>query len=103
VHSEEWQTSMFIKALVLGLAVCACCCVLIAAFTPISRAKGRARLAGSLFIGIAIPLGVLPEAIAQRKAITAVIGLAAGVFLVWVGMRKYRRDPEGRTPSARIL
>jgi len=94
---------MFIKALVLGLAICACCCGVIAAFTPISRLKGRARLAGSLFVGIAIPLGALSEAIAHRNIVTAVIGLTAGVFLVWVGMRKYRRDPEGRTPSAQIL
>jgi hypothetical protein len=94
---------MFIKLLVLVLVLFAVGCVVIAALTPVSRAKGRIRLSASLFIGIAIPLGALSQAIAEGKLLLGVAGLVGGVFLVWIGLRKYRRDPEGRTPSAQIL
>jgi hypothetical protein len=94
---------MLVKLLVLVFVIFAVGCVVIAALTPVSRAKGRIRLAASLFIGIAFPLGALSQAIGEGKLLPSVVGFVAGVFLVWIGLRKYRRDPEGRTPSAQIL
>jgi threonine/homoserine/homoserine lactone efflux protein len=92
-----------INLLVLVFTLIAVGCVVIAALAPVSRAKGRMRLAGSLSIGIAIPLGGLSQAIREGKLLPSIVGLLGGVFLVWVGLRKYQRDPEGRTPSAQIL
>jgi hypothetical protein len=94
---------MLINLLVVVFAVCAVGCGVIAALTPVSRAKGRIRLAGSLFVGTAILLAALSQAIAEGKLRLGVAGLLGAAFLVWVGLRKYRRDPEGRTPSAQIL
>jgi len=92
---------MFIRILPLGLVVLAVMCVLVAALTPVSRAKGRLRLAGSLSIGAVFFIGSVPQIFAVGWP--AVIGTFCGVFLAWVGLRKYRRDPEGRSPSAQIL
>jgi hypothetical protein len=66
-----------------------------AALTPISRANGQMRLAGSLFIGIAFALGALTQSMHTGKSLPGVVGLVAGAFLMCVGIRKYRRDPEG--------
>jgi ABC-type xylose transport system permease subunit len=94
---------MFVRILPLGLVVIAVACVLIAALTPVSRQKGRIRLAGSLCIGAAFLIGSVSQILTKGKSIPALIGALCGVFLVWVGLRKYRRDPEGRSPSAQIL
>src|SRR3569833_3271171 len=94
---------LLIKFLVVLLAISAVCCVIAASLIPVSRAKGRRRLAGSLFIGTAFLLGGLLQAVEQRSVFLVVVGLIGGAVLVWIGLRKYRRDPEGRTPSARIL
>lgn len=94
---------MLIDVLALVFFVFAVGCVVIAALTPVSLTKGRIRLSGSLFAGIAVPLSVLSQAIREGKLLLSVVGLLGGVVLVWVGLRKYRRDPEGRTPSAQIL
>jgi len=88
-----------VKLLVLLLAVGAVCCVMIAALTPVSRAKALRRLAGSLFIGTAFPLGALSQAVEQRTPIPAVVGMIGGAFLVWIGFRKYRRDPRRANAS----
>jgi hypothetical protein len=60
------------------------------------------RLLSSLSVGAAFCLySLLPfnyGASRQR------IGLAGvGILLTWLGLRKYQRDPEGRTPAATIL
>ena len=93
----------WINLLACALAVCAVFCALAGALIPRSRAKGRLRLLGSLLIGCAFPVMALSQAVAQHKALLIVVGLVCGSFLVWVGFRKYRRDPEGRTPPAQIL
>jgi threonine/homoserine/homoserine lactone efflux protein len=94
---------MLMNLLVLVFAVCAIGSVVTAALIPVSRAKGRIRLAGSFFIGIAFPLGALEQTIAEGKILPGIVGFIGGAFLVWVGLRKYQRDPEGRTPPAQIL
>jgi sulfite exporter TauE/SafE len=70
---------------------------------PTSRLKGRVRLASSLLVGAAFPVMAISQGVMQRKPLLSVVELIAGAFLVWLGLRKYRRDPEGRTPSAQIL
>ena len=85
------------------LAVLAVVSVMIAAVTPRSRTKGRLRLAGSLLIGTAFVVGSLCQALIEAKLWLGLVGVSAGLFLGWVGMRKYRRDPEGRTRASKIL
>lgn len=85
------------------LAVLAVVSVMIAAVTPTSRTKGRLRLAGSLLIGTAFVVGSLCQALIEAKLWLGLVGVSAGLFLGWVGMRKYRRDPEGRTRASQIL
>lgn len=94
---------MTLSVAAIAFATCAAGCVLIAALTRVSRAKGRIRLAGALLIGTAFPVAALSQAITVGKVLPGVIGVLGGLFLVWVGLRKYRRDPEGRTPLAQIL
>jgi hypothetical protein len=86
-----------------SLIILAVVSVAIAMLIPRSRAKGRMRLAGSLLLGLAFIVtfpGLLQQTPHSWRAIVVPVG---GVFLIWVGVRKYRRDPEGRTPAARIL
>lgn len=94
---------MSLNLLALVFALCAGGCVMLAALTSISSAKGRIRLVGSVFIGLAIVLSGLSKAIGEGKPQLGVFGLLGGILLMWLGLRKYRRDPEGRTPPARIL
>jgi hypothetical protein len=75
----------------------------IAALTPVSRAKGRTRLAASLLVGAEFILGALSQMAKEGHLWPGILGLAAGAFLSWIGLRKYLRDPEGITPSAKML
>jgi len=75
----------------------------IAAITPISRLKGRLRLAGSCLAGSGIFIEGLTPITRERLIFRSMLCLGAGVFLIWVGLRKYRRDPEGRTQPRQIL
>ena len=88
------QKAMFVRILPLGLGVLAVACILIAALTPVSRQKGRIRLAGSICIGVAFLIGSVSQILKKGKSIPALFGTLSGVFLVWVGLRKYRRGPE---------
>ena len=45
----------------------------------------------------------LSQALAQGKPLLVVVGLIGGVFLVWLGLRKHQRDPQGRTSPDKIL
>ena len=91
---------MLINVLALASVLLAVACVVIAALTPVSRRKGQLRLAGSISIGI---LFLLSSALSHALIKQKVFGAVAGAFLIWVGWRKYRLDPQGRTPSAKIL
>ena len=99
----DCQQSVFMNLLVVVLFLITVGCAVIAALTPVSRAKGYTRLAASLFCGPALMLHLLAQAFDEGEFLPGVIGLFVGVFLVWVGLRKHRRDPEGRTPPAQIL
>jgi len=94
---------IWINGLALALAICAISCVVLAALIPTSSIKGRIRLAGSLLVGAAFLVASLSQALAQGKPILFVVGLMGGAFLVWLGLRKYRRDPQGRTRPDQIL
>lgn len=94
---------MLVKWLVFILVVGSLGCCLTAIVTPVSLAKGRMRFLGSLLIALAIPLGAIDQAITTSDLAPGVMGLLAGAFLAGVGVRKYRRDPEGRTPPAQML
>ena len=48
-------------------------------------------------------VGGLDQIVKEDHLWPGSIGLLAGVFLVWIGLRKHRRDPEGRTPARSIL
>lgn len=68
-----------------------------------SRAKGRCRLAGSFLLGLAF-ISAFPSALRDAPHLWQALLLPlAGLILIWLGVRKYRRDPEGRTPPAEIL
>ena len=84
----------------LCLIILAAVSVPIAALIPISNSKGRVRLAGSLLLGTGFILMGVVHVIVNQRYWLLVIG---GGFLIWVGLRKYRRDPQGRTSSAAIL
>lgn len=94
---------MLINAFALALVLCAVLCVFIAALVPASHKKGRIRLAGSLFIGAAFPVATSAQSLIERKLLPLLVGLIVGSFLAWIGWRKYRRDPQGKTPAAQIL
>jgi hypothetical protein len=87
----------------LGLLLIAVICVLIAALTPVSKAKGQIRLLGSLFVGAGFGLDSLFQLTRGNEPWPRLLQLMAGVVLVWLGFRKHRRDPEGGTPAASIL
>ena len=87
----------------LGFIVLAVICVLIAALVPTSKTKGQIRLFGSLFVGAAFGLDALLQLTAGNGAWPRFFELIVGVLLIWLGFRKHRRDPEGRTPAASIL
>ena len=88
------------KIFPISFLVLAALCAIAALPMPISRAKGRVRLAGSLLLGTGFILIGILQGFALRRIWLLILG---GVILIWVGLRKYRRDPGGSTPSATIL
>ena len=88
------------RSIPLVLVLFAFLCVIVAAMAPVSKLKGQARLLASLSLG----LGFFVNCLVQTFAIwQLLLGLAAGAMLILLGLRKYRRDPEGKTPAATIL
>jgi uncharacterized membrane protein len=82
------------------LVLIAFLCVIVAAMAPVSKLKGQARLLASLSLGS----GFVVNCLVQRFAIwQLLLGLTAGALLILLGLRKYRRDPQGKTPVATIL
>jgi len=77
--------------------------VLIAALIPVSRLKGRVRLFGSLSVATTFCVASLQEMHRQGDAGKMTLIFVDGIFLVGIGLRKYRRDPEGWTPPALVL
>ena len=91
---------MILRFLPLGLILLAVLCVAVAAVLPISRTKGQVRLAGSLSLGAAFAVGSLLSTTGQSWQ--RGVGVVMGAFLAWIGLRKDRRDPDGKT-SARSM
>lgn len=94
---------LYVKLIAAGIIVLAALSVPIAAMIPKSQLKRRFRLAGSLLLGIGLVVASVGEMIQSGRLLPEGILTAGGVFLVYVGVRKYRRDPEGRTAPAQIL
>ena len=92
---------MILRFLPLGLIALAVICVAAAAILPMSRTKGQVRLAGSLSIGAAFAAGSLLSTTGQSWQHG--VGVAMGASLAWIGLRKYRRDPDGKTSNYSIL
>jgi hypothetical protein len=84
--------------ILLGLAS-----LLIASFAPVSRQKGWVRLFASIFVSVAFAVGSITQIQSERRIWPGAFGLAVAMFLAWGGLRKHKRDPEGRTPVASIL
>jgi hypothetical protein len=94
---------MFMRLAPLSLALLAVLCVVIAALTPVSRFKGQVRLLGSLLAGVAFCTGSVVQIAQEHRQWPGLSLSALGGCLIWFGLRKYSRDPEGKTPSASIL
>ena len=97
------MVDVILRVLPLTCIVVARLCAFIAALMPVSRSKGQTRLAVSLLVGAGFVLGALSQMAKEGHLWPGILGFAAGAFLSWIGLRKYRRDPEGITPAAKML
>ena len=91
------------RVLPLGLVLMGLGCMLVAALKSVSSQKGLWRLAASLLVGAAFIVGSIAQVVKQNQLWPGVFGLGAGAFLMWVGYRKYKKDPNGKTPVAQML
>ena len=91
------------RVLPLGLVLLGLVCALVAALSARSSQKGLCRLAASLLVGAAFTVGSIAQMIKETRLWPGVFGLGAGAFLMWVGYRKYQKDPKGKTPAAQML
>ena len=95
------MVSGLLPALLIALAVLT---VPIAALMPISKHRGRFRLAGSLLAGSGLIMGAVSSPMMHsRFLIPDALLIALGAFLLRAGVRKYRKDPTGITPAGKIL
>lgn len=78
-------------------------CVLVQTLMPISRTKGNTRLAGSIVLGGGLTAESVIQMASQHRFWPEVILLPMSGVLIWLGVRKHSRDPEGKTPTAAIL
>jgi hypothetical protein len=86
----------------LGFIIVGALSALIALAIPISKLRGRVRLLSSLSVGTGFCLySLLPFTYGSSRQRIGLAGV--GILLTWLGLRKYQRDPEGRTPAATIL
>jgi hypothetical protein len=93
----------YINVVSLILILLALVTVIAAALMPISLRKGKTRLYGSLFVSAAFLTASISQMVEARRLWPEAILLVGASFLAWLGIRKYRRAPEGRTRSAQIL
>ena len=85
-----------------GLILLGILCAVAAALRPASPLKGKVRLLASLFGGAGVSVDSLTWIATANLAWPAAIELAVGVYLIWTGLRTYRKDPEGKTPATSI-
>ena len=94
---------MALRVLPLGLVLLGLAFAVGAAFTSVSSQKGLRRLAASVLIAAAFVVGSVAQMLGEHRLWPGAFGIGAGAFLVWVGWRKYKRDPHGHTRPAQIL
>jgi hypothetical protein len=75
-------------------------CVLVQASMPVSALKGNTRLAGSILAGVGLSAESVIQMASQHRFWPEAILLPMGGILIWLGVRKHSRDPEGKTPPA---
>jgi hypothetical protein len=97
------DTNPIVKFLPLVPLLLALVCVLVQALMPVSRTKGNTRLAGSILLGGGLSAESLIQMASQHGFWPEVTLLPMGGVLIWLGVRKHSRDPEGKTPPAAIL
>jgi hypothetical protein len=86
----------------LCLIVIGAISALIALAIPISKIKGIMRLIGSFTVGAGF-CSASYAILKQGLVVQGTLIITFGLLLLWLGLRKYQRDPEGRTPAASIL
>jgi hypothetical protein len=92
------DTNSIVRILPLVSILLAVVCVLVQALMPVSRTKGTTHLAGSTLLGGGLCAQSLIQMASQHGFWAKVILLPMGGVLIWLGVRKHSRDPEGRTP-----
>ena len=97
------DTNSIVRIIPLVPILLAVACVLVQALMPVSRTKGNTRLAGSILLGGGLSAESLIQMASQHGFWPEVILLPMGGVLIWLGVRKRSRDPEGKTPPAAIL
>lgn len=74
-----------------------------AALTEVSSRKGLLRLSASAMVALGFAVGAVSQVINEKRLWPGCLGLGVSCFLAWIGFRKFKRDPEGRTPAASML
>jgi hypothetical protein len=87
----------------LGLILLGLASLLAAAFMPVSRQKGWTRLFASMFVSAAFAVGSITQIQSMHRLWPGAFGMAVATYLAWIGLRKHKHDPEGRTPVASTL
>jgi hypothetical protein len=95
--------SLWIRVIPASLILLGLTCALIAVFAPVSPRKGWTRLLSSVLVSAAFAVGSISQIVKDHRLWPGGYGLGAAVFLAWIGMRKRKRDPEGKTPAASML
>jgi hypothetical protein len=92
-----------VRAIPLGFVLLGLTFAAIASLTPISPKKGLRRLIASLLVAAAFLEGSIAQMAAETSLWPGAFGIGMGAFLAWIGYRKYKRDPDGRTPASKML
>jgi hypothetical protein len=91
-----------VRLVPLGLILLGILCAVAEALRPVSPLKGKVRLLASLFGGAGVSVDSLIWIAKANLVWPAAIELGVGVYLIWTGLRTYRKDPEGKIPATSI-
>lgn len=94
---------LWVRATPAVLVLLALTCASVAGLMRVSPRKGQIRLLASLLVAAALSFGGLAQMVSEKALWPAIFGVLAGSFLVWMGFRKYKRDPFGKTPAGKML
>jgi hypothetical protein len=100
--ANEKKANQMARLVPLGLILLGILCAIAAALRPVSRLKGKVRLLASLFGGAGVGVDSLTWIAKANLVWPAAIELAVGVYLIWTGLKTYRKDPEGKAPATSI-